>query len=118
MRNWFEFTLLQNNNPKVFTKDARPIVEFSIENLKALNARQKRQQKSVEKNPTLMMKKNKANVVVGNVGNVAAVDVKADKTLSKKPAQVGKSFQSLSWSSFLKNFETENDWQVYLLDQA
>ena len=80
--------MLQNNNPKVFTKDARPIVEFSIENLKALNARQKRQQKSVEKNPTLMMKKNKANVVVG--GNVAGVDVKADKTLSKKLAQVGK----------------------------
>ena len=79
--------MLQNNNPKVFTKDARPIVEFSIENLKALNARQKRQQKSVEKNPTLMMKKNKANVVAGNV---AGVDVKADKTLSKKPAQVGK----------------------------
>ena len=80
--------MFQNNNPKVFTKDARPIVEFSIENLKALNARQKRQQKSVEKNPTLMMKKNKANVVVG--GNVAGVDVKADKTLSKKLAQVGK----------------------------
>ena len=40
-----------NNNPTVFTKDRRPIVEFSIENRKALLARQKRLEKSREKNP-------------------------------------------------------------------
>ena len=40
-----------NNNPEVFRKDQRPIVEFSIENRKALNARQKRLEKSREKNP-------------------------------------------------------------------
>jgi len=40
-----------NNNPKVFTADRRPIVEFSIENRKALLARQKRLEKSREKNP-------------------------------------------------------------------
>ena len=45
------FSTRQNNNPKVFTKDGRPIVEFSIENRKVINAREKRQQKSVEKNP-------------------------------------------------------------------
>ena len=54
---WF----FQNNNPKVFTKDARPIIEFSIENRKALNAREKRQQKSVEKNPTLNGNKKAVN---------------------------------------------------------
>ena len=47
-----------NNNPEVFTNDQRPIVEFSIENRKALNARQKRLEKSREKNPNF----NKDNV--------------------------------------------------------
>jgi hypothetical protein len=47
----FESSFPQNNNPNVFTKDARPIVDFSIENRKVLNAREKRQIKSVEKNP-------------------------------------------------------------------
>merc|ERR1712083_1063701 len=42
-----------NNNPTVFTKDRRPIVEFSIENRKALLARQKRLEKSREKNPNM-----------------------------------------------------------------
>ncbi len=42
---------MQNNNPNVFTKDARPIVEFSIENRKVINARETRQIKSIEKNP-------------------------------------------------------------------
>ena len=40
-----------NNNPEVFTLNQRPIIEFSIENRKALNARQKRLEKSREKNP-------------------------------------------------------------------
>lgn len=40
-----------NNNPSVFSKEQRPIVEFSIENRNALNARQKRLEKSREKNP-------------------------------------------------------------------
>jgi hypothetical protein len=64
------FVKFQNNNPKVFSKDARPIIEFSIENRKALNAREKRQQKSVEKNPTLKKK------VDGN--NVSNDDTKAE----------------------------------------
>ncbi|XP_071745483.1 RNA-binding protein 28 [Lepeophtheirus salmonis] len=40
-----------NNNPTIFRKDCRPIVEFSIENLKAIKAREKRLQKSRENNP-------------------------------------------------------------------
>ena len=40
-----------NNNPTIFGKINRPIVEFSIENRKALNARSKRLEKSKEKNP-------------------------------------------------------------------
>ena len=40
-----------NNNPDIFTRDARPIVEFSIENKKAVNAREKRLEKSRENNP-------------------------------------------------------------------
>jgi len=40
-----------NNNPDVFTRDKRPIVEFSIENKTAVNLREKRMEKSREKNP-------------------------------------------------------------------
>merc|ERR1712083_812400 len=40
-----------NNNPNTFTAERRPIVETSIENRKALLARQKRMEKSREKNP-------------------------------------------------------------------
>ena len=40
-----------NNNPAIFGKVNRPIVEFSIENRKAVNARLKRLEKSREKNP-------------------------------------------------------------------
>merc|ERR1712141_966658 len=48
-----------NNNPTMFTKDRRPIVEFSIENRKALLARQKRLEKSREKNPNISEEKKK-----------------------------------------------------------
>merc|ERR1712192_268154 len=48
-----------NNNPTVFTKDRRPIVEFSIENRKALLARHKRLEKSREKNPNISEEKKK-----------------------------------------------------------
>ena len=47
----FFFHRALNNNPEVFTNNQRPILEFSIENRKALNARQKRLEKSREKNP-------------------------------------------------------------------
>jgi len=46
-----------NNNPATFTSERRPIVEFSIENRKALLARQKRMEKSREKNPNSKNKK-------------------------------------------------------------
>jgi len=45
-----------NNNPTIFTSERRPIVEFSIENRKALLARQKRMEKSREKNPNSKIK--------------------------------------------------------------
>ncbi|XP_068211611.1 RNA-binding protein 28 [Palaemon carinicauda] len=39
-----------NNNPNIFTKNRRPIIEFSMENLEILRAREKRLEKSKEKN--------------------------------------------------------------------
>lgn len=45
-----------NNNPDAFTKDKRPIVEFSIENKTAVNLRMKRMEKSREKNPNYKAK--------------------------------------------------------------
>lgn len=47
-----------NNNPEIFTSDQRPIVEFSLENRSVLKARDKRMEKSKEKNP--LWKKNNA----------------------------------------------------------
>ena len=47
----FFLARLLNNNPDIFTRDARPIVEFSVENRKAVNARVKRLEKSRENNP-------------------------------------------------------------------
>ena len=52
LNNFFLSYRALNNNPEVFTINQRPIIEFSIENRKALNARQKRLEKSREKNPT------------------------------------------------------------------
>eukprot|EP00096_Caligus_rogercresseyi_P011696 TRINITY_DN4697_c0_g1_i1.p1 TRINITY_DN4697_c0_g1~~TRINITY_DN4697_c0_g1_i1.p1 ORF type:complete len:472 (+),score=135.57 TRINITY_DN4697_c0_g1_i1:653-2068(+) len=49
-----------NNNPSTFRKDRRPIVEFSIENIKALKAREKRLQKSIENNPNSKGKSSQA----------------------------------------------------------
>lgn len=40
-----------NNNPTVFGKENRPIIEFSVENKKAVNAREKRLEMSKAKNP-------------------------------------------------------------------
>ena len=40
-----------NNNPNIFGADRRPIVDFSIENRKALLARQMREEKSRTNNP-------------------------------------------------------------------
>merc|ERR1719233_1013089 len=50
-----------NNNPNTFTAERRPIVEFSIENRKALLARQKRMEKSREKNPNYSKKQKSEN---------------------------------------------------------
>jgi len=40
-----------NNNPEVFGSERRPIVDFSIENKKAIQARQKRLERSKQNNP-------------------------------------------------------------------
>jgi len=66
-----------NNNPSVFTNDRRPIVEFAIENRKALLARQKRLEKSREKNPNMSEKQKKLN-------NNKKLEVAADKTVAKE----------------------------------
>ncbi|ODM99263.1 RNA-binding protein 28 [Orchesella cincta] len=42
-----------NNNPTVFKPTNRPIVEFSLENRSALKAKERRAQKSQEKNPNV-----------------------------------------------------------------
>ncbi len=58
-------TLLRklNNNPEVFTKNSRPIVEFSVENRKAVNARKRRLEKSQDLNPLFKKDKSASNKV-------------------------------------------------------
>jgi len=62
-----------NNNPTIFTKDRRPIVEFSIENRKALLARQKRLEKSREKNPNMKNEQKRGSQAKLNVKVVKSV---------------------------------------------
>ncbi|CAG0909403.1 unnamed protein product [Cyprideis torosa] len=51
-----------NNNPHIFTALRRPVVEFSVENKAALEAKEKRAVRSREKNPTFIAK-HKINTV-------------------------------------------------------
>lgn len=53
-----------NNNPDIFTKDKRPIVEFSIENLVALNKKKTRLVNSQRKNQAIKDKSNSARKIV------------------------------------------------------
>lgn len=48
-----------NNNPNIFSKSKRPIVGFSIENRVLVNAKERRVQKSRERNPLWSENKNK-----------------------------------------------------------
>jgi len=68
-----------NNNPTVFTNDRRPIVEFSIENRKALLARQKRLDKSREKNPNITEHQKK----LFHMEQCKKLSTKADKESTK-----------------------------------
>jgi len=79
-----------NNNPTIFTNDRRPIVEFSIENRKALLARQKRLEKSKEKNPNVKNQKgdNKKLETV-NKNRDAVVDKSQFSGMSSDPKQKG-----------------------------
>ena len=80
---WNHFLTFQvlrklNNNPEVFHKSQRPIIEFSIENRKVLNAKQKRLEKSREKNPTYTKRQGqKSNQ---NKSNKKTLEIKAENT--------------------------------------
>ncbi len=74
-----------NNNPDVFSNDQRPIIEFSIENRKALNARQKRLEKSKEKNPNY----NKENKAKEQQKKVKKLDTQEIQDEGEKPRFLG-----------------------------
>ena len=62
----------------MFHKSQRPIIEFSIENRKVLNAKQKRLEKSREKNPTYTKRQGqKSNQ---NKSNKKTLEIKAENT--------------------------------------
>ena len=79
-----------NNNPEVFTNDRRPIVEFSIENRKALLARQKRLEKSRDNNPNFQSKKggNQKLVTLNNQRDATAEKTKFSG-MTSDPKQKG-----------------------------
>lgn len=80
-----------NNNPEVFKKDQRPIVEFSIENRKALLARQKRLEKSIEKNPVAAKAKGKKGQKGQKTASVVPAHEKPNvkENIEDKPNFVG-----------------------------
>ena len=55
-----------NNNPEVFGPEHRPIVDFSIENRKAVQARQKREEKSKQNNPNFKGRRDENKPVPGH----------------------------------------------------
>ena len=83
--------LLLNSLSQVFKKDQRPIVEFSIENRKALLARQKRLEKSVEKNPLAQANKKKGKKGKSGQPSLLPVHEKpnAKENIEDKPSYVG-----------------------------
>ena len=87
-----DFYLPLNSLSQVFKKDQRPIVEFSIENRKALLARQKRLEKSVVKNP-LAQANNKKKGKKGKSGQPSLLPVhekpNAKENIEDKPSYVG-----------------------------
>jgi len=77
-----------NNNPTIFTNDRRPIVEFAIENRQALLARQKRLEKSREKNPNSKKNDNKKLETVNKQRDVS-VDKSTFSGMTSDPKQKG-----------------------------
>ena len=77
-----------NNNPTIFTNDRRPIVEFAIENRQALLARQKRLEKSREKNPNAKKGDNKKLETVNKKRDVS-VDKSTFSGMTSDPKQKG-----------------------------
>lgn len=77
-----------NNNPEIFTKDRRPIVEFSIENMVALNKKKTRLVNSQRKNQTIKDKQTRAskNIDTSEHGNKFKKIGKAKNKFYKKSA--------------------------------
>lgn len=78
-----------NNNPEIFTADRRPIVEFSIENRKALLARQKRLEKSREKNPNSKGSVDSKKLETKNQSKAENVEKTAFSGMLSDPKQKG-----------------------------
>lgn len=79
-----------NNNPTLFSKDKRPIVEFSVENRAAVKAKQNRVQKSLEN-----VKKGKNDKIMPNIASTVDLPVqeysgaKADPKIKGLPSHRG-----------------------------
>merc|ERR1712142_600944 len=68
-----------NNNPEIFGAEKRPIVDFSIENRKAIQARLKREEKSKQNNPNFKGHKSDEFAKVKNVKKSADTDNEPEK---------------------------------------
>jgi len=80
-----------NNKPNVFTKDKRPIVEFSIENLVALNKKKTRLVNSQRKNQAIRDQANKKADKVGRPNSYKD----SSKKMKRKPTVTVKSIESV-----------------------
>ncbi|KAK8751957.1 hypothetical protein OTU49_011293 [Cherax quadricarinatus] len=84
-----------NNNPDIFTNDQRPIVEFSLENRSVLKARQKRMEKSKEKNP--LWKKDRHNIKQDAI----KIDKQTTSEIKKQPVKMSEVSEGESQPMFM-----------------
>lgn len=91
-----------NNNPSIFSRDRRPIVEFSIENMVALNKKKTRLVNSQRKNKALQAKVNQQDD--GSTPKNAKPRKKIDSKKMKKKSTVRvKNIGSSEQEDILKN---------------
>ncbi|KAK3867116.1 hypothetical protein Pcinc_027400 [Petrolisthes cinctipes] len=79
-----------NNNPEIFDKNQRPVVEFSMENLVMVRARERRMEKSRDMNPNY--KNNKLNT-----NNDESTTPKAEQIM-KSDTESGPSFMGAKYN--------------------
>ncbi|XP_028047298.1 RNA-binding protein 28 isoform X2 [Monomorium pharaonis] len=102
-----------NNNPNIFSKSRRPIIGFSIENRILVNVKERRLQKSRERNSLWSGNKNKREHADGTKDEVSVKRVKVRKSndLDEKPyaGMIGK----VGYDKLRSNFNLKSQAELH-----